>query len=464
MKNYFVHKLLILFVMVFFLSPSVSPTQELISPSRAGEVIVGEKLDSSAYGPGFVEHMDVCIARGQLRGSTVNTDFNKGGSQHGSWLVPSREASYFPHSGTRYVMNNWGDTRMGIAFPTEVDVHGAWFAGQGGGDGVWARSIRVIGFRDGEQVQMTGWFGDIDTVPSWFAMDLFAVDRIVIEATPVFHGAGWYAMDDLTYTPVLVGQGTTAAIVVDFEDCFFNQDLSSSNYAGLIWEMGTGDFFRGQDDTSASQSVSNADITVLSGLETYTLDSGDSGRNEEPTLLSDFQGVIRGDASSWSYPPDSCGAVGPDHFVEVVNRNFAVYEKSTGAELINILLGDFLPGSNGDPRVLFDQFSDRWFVIVCDFNTLIYLAVSISDDPTGAWFKCSFVVSQGSDAGKWPDYPTLGVDSDGVYTAAYMVGGSSGMSIFALVKAPLIAPNPSVGDIYAFRELPWEGAIQPVHT
>jgi hypothetical protein len=101
---------------------------------------------------------------------------------------------------------------------------------------------------------------------------------------------------------------------------------------------------------------------------------------------------------------------------------------------------------------------------VCDFNTRIYLAVSLSDDPTGDWFKCDFVVSQGSDAGKWPDYPTLGVDEDGIYTAAYMIGGGNGMSIFALEKAPLIAPNPGLGNIYAFRNLPFEGAIQPVHT
>jgi hypothetical protein len=45
-----------------------------------------------------------------------------------------------------------------------------------------------------------------------------------------------------------------------------------------------------------------------------------------------------------------------------------------------------------------------------------------------------------------------------------MIGGGNGMSIFALDKEPLIAKEPSLGDIYAFRELPFEGAIQPVHT
>jgi predicted outer membrane repeat protein len=176
----------------------------------------------------------------------------------------------------------------------------------------------------------------------------------------------------------------------------------------------------------------------------------------------DFQGVIRGDASQYSAPPDTNGAIGPNHFVETVNRVFAVYEKGTGTELVSISLGAFLPGSSGDPRVLFDQHSGRWVVIVSDLNSKIYLAVSTTDDPTGSWFKTDFTVSLGSDSGTWPDYPTLGADQYGIYTAAYMVG--AGMSIFAIDKAPLIAPSPSLGTVTAFRGLPWEGAIQPAHT
>ena len=102
-----------------------------------------------------------------------------------------------------------------------------------------------------------------------------------------------------------------------------------------------------------------------------------------PQLLSDFRGVIRGDAGSSSAPPDTCGAIGPDHFVITVNRNFAVYDRDTGAELINMHLGSFLPGSNGDPRVLYDQHSGRWIVLVTDFDTKIFLAVSLTSDATG---------------------------------------------------------------------------------
>jgi hypothetical protein len=354
---------------------------------------------------------------------------------------------------------------MGIAFHTKVDIHGAWFSGQGGGEDLWTTSIRAIGYRDGDNTQSTDWFDDINDIPTWFSMNLQDVDRIVIEATPVFSGAGWYAMDDFTFThDRLNGQDQSTTIVLDFEDCSFDQNLNNSKYGGLTWETGTGNVYIYQNEITVPQTSSNTDKKDMSFFDKYSDNSPDNNLVSIPNLISDYQGVIRGDATSWSYPPDSCGAAGPNHFVEVVNRNFAVYNKSTGEELINILLGAFLPGCNGDPRVLYDQYSNRWFIIVCDFSSRLYLAVSVSDDPTDDWFKCDFIVSQGSDAGKWPDYPTLGVDEVGVYTAAYMIGGGNRMSIFALDKAPLIDEEPSLGDIYAFRELPWEGAIQPVHT
>jgi hypothetical protein len=437
--------------------------QQLKNTITPGEINIGEVLDPDCYGPGYIEHMNDCITRDMvLRSDKEIEGENK---QHGTWIIPSREATYYPYSGTHYVTNKWGDTQMGITFPTNVNVHGAWFAGQGGGIGVWARGIRVIGYQNGMETTITDWFEDIDDSPTWFSMNLKNVDRISIEAVPVFNNAGWYGMDDLTFSPVRKnGYEPATSIVIDFEDCSYNENLNESMYTDLIWEIGTGTFYNDQEKTPSDRKTSNTNQKHVYHFEnSYGLTRFSNGNNT-PALLTDYQGVIRGDATSWSYPPDSCGAAGPNHFVEVVNRNFAVYNKSSGDEVINILLRSFLPGCNGDPRVLYDQYSDRWFIIVCDFISRLFLAVSMSDDPTGDWFKCDFIVSQGSDAGKWPDYPTLGVDKDGVYTAAYMIGGSNGMSIFALDKAPLIAPEPSLGTVVAYRELPWEGAIQPVHT
>lgn len=432
-----------------------------LSSAVADEVTTpGQRLDPALYGPSWIESMDAAIERNRTMTPPVN-DKDRNGRQ-GVWVVPSRGATMNTRSGDHNVVNKWGDTNMGVGFPGLVNVNGAYFAGQGG-EGVWTRGIRVIGYRQGREVGQTPLFTDISDEPAWMDINLRGVDRIEIVATAVFNGGGWYAMDDLTFTTIPSRPSGEAArqAVINFDDLNYRTKLTGSNYAGLTWETGTGDFAVSQE-------------AVHSPEAPQTEDEGEGGsdflaptlnRGTAPDLLATYQGVIRGDAGSWSYPPDTDGAIGPNHFVETVNRNFAVYDKETGQELVNILLGAFLPGSNGDPRTVFDHHSGRWIVHVCDFSAsaTLYLAVSLTDDPTGDWFKTSFVMAQGQDAGRWPDYPTLGVDENGIYVAAYMVYGP-GMSIFAIDKAPLVDDPPYLGTITAWRNLPWEGAIQPAHT
>jgi len=253
--------------------------------------------------------------------------------------------------------------------------------------------------------------------------------------------------------------------VIDFEDCGYSQTLSGTNYAGLTWETGTGEF---DDDEQPPQALGPAGGD--GAVAPIVSDEGAEPRGgsaASPILTQSFRGVIRGEVGSGSFPPDTCGAVGPDHFVVVVNRVFAVYNKLTGGLLTNMQLGTFLPGSSGDPRVLYDQYSNRWIIIVSDFSNELYLAVSTSSNANGSYFKTSFVTSVGSDLECFPDYPTLGVDADGIYSGCFMTGsGTCGnnMTIFAIEKAPLISGSPSLGAVTAFRSLPYEQAIQPVHT
>ena len=384
----------------------------------AQDTIEGEQLDPALYGPSFVESMETAIQRDLLAPALMDSKDRQG--RHGVWTIPSRRATTFSQSGEHYAINKWGDTRMGIGFPGLVDVHGAFFAGQAD-QGVWTSGVRAIGYRDGRQVRQTDWFHDIGPEPRWFAMDLHGVDRIEIEALPVLGGAGWYGMDNLTYS--FAGDATSEPeaqardnpspegkpgeqTVVDFDDLSYRTKLTGSGYAGLTWEAGTGDFLESDGVPSPlAPPDARLDQALLGGGE---LDNPSPEGGTLPTLVTSFQAVIRGDAGSYSYPPDTDGAVGPDHYLETVNRNFAVYDKATGAEMVNILLGSFLPGSNGDPRTLYDQHSGRWIVIVCDFSATasIYLAVSLTSDPTGDWFKTSWLTAQGPDAGRWPDYHT----------------------------------------------------------
>src|SRR2546423_8533123 len=110
----------------------------------------------------------------------------------GGWEVPPAPTSH-PHSDAHNVINYWGSPLTGIRFPALVTVDGAYFAAQGD-PGSWTTGVRIHGYRNGQEVSETDWFTSISTTPSWFAINLQDVDRIVIESIPVTQGGGWYGM------------------------------------------------------------------------------------------------------------------------------------------------------------------------------------------------------------------------------------------------------------------------------
>ena len=432
-----------------------SPWAIAADRTQASRVVAGERLDPATFGPGIVESAAEALARDRERAARGEPD--RAETRWGVWMVPSVRATYYPHSGRHNLTNKWGDTKMGVAFPTVVDVHGVYIAGQGG-RGVWTTGVRVLGYRHGREVAATQWFREIGDVPIWFEMGLRNVDRIVIEAEAVTDRSGWYALDDLTYTRK-PGQGLPATIVLDFEDCNYKQKLTGSGYAGLIWEVGTGGAEVDGQVMPAPVSVPDDEEGVLPGPE--AAGAGLRGSATTPELINDFIGA----GYTKLIPPDTCGAVGPAHFAEIINGRYRVFDKETGSTVQDMSLATFIPGGYGDPRILYDQYSDRWIALDTDFGSRIYLNVSMTSDPTGSWFKTYFEAAQGSDAGRLVDYPTLGVDANGVYTTCAMFSTRAPTySIFAIEKAPLIAATPSLGTVTAWRGYFDGGSIQPAHT
>jgi hypothetical protein len=69
------------------------------------------------------------------------------------------------------------------------------------------------------------------------------------------------------------------------------------------------------------------------------------------------------------------GAVGPNHIVEMINGNFEIFNKQTGASLESRSLDSFWVDRVGltigttftfDPRIVFDPDSGRWFAVSID--------------------------------------------------------------------------------------------------
>ena len=431
------------------------PLGPVVAQKQAPELIQGEKVKTS---PVRIEGLQVVLEREAKQPKDPLNPKRRNG-RDGLWQIASRRATYYPHSGVHNAFNKWGDVRLGIGFNGPVDLHGLWISGQAG-QGVWAKRVRAVGYRDGVQVRETEWFTELSAAPRWFSMELEKIDRVVLEAEPVVGKSAWYAIDDLAFTRCdAATPEEECVVVVDFEDGIWGQKITGTDYSGLSWEQGTGFTDEGVHAPEAPPTEEEEVVEI----EAESLSFAFSGAGTAPTLLNDFQTLRMGQHGS-SYPPDTCAAAGPTQIVVCVNRAWAVYNKTTGAMLASAGLTSFLPGSNGDPRVAYDEHEDRWVVLVSDFSNEIHLAYSLTSDATGSWIKTSFNVDQGSDAGSWPDYETIGLDENGIYTAAYMVGSGSTMSIFAIDKAPLLAGNPSIGTVTAFRNLPWEGAIQPCHT
>jgi hypothetical protein len=167
-----------------------------------------------------------------------------------------------------------------------------------------------------------------------------------------------------------------------------------------------------------------------------------------PTAGAGFEGLGTGLAGATvdSAPPDPNLTVGPNHVVEIVNEQIAVFSK-TGAVLMapkntNTVWSGFGGGcqtnNDGDATVKYDRAADRWIVSQFSVSTTPYLqcvAVSTSGDPTGSYNRYAFQYSN------FPDYPKLAVWPDAYYTTFNMFSGNTfaGGKVCAYDRASMIA-------------------------
>jgi hypothetical protein len=182
------------------------------------------------------------------------------------------------------------------------------------------------------------------------------------------------------------------------------------------------------------------------------------GTAAAPTVGLNFEGVgqgFRGPSGAFSVnsaPPDTNGAVGPNHYVQIVNESFAIFNKSGtaiyGPVPTNTLWSGFGGGcqtnDDGDATVVYDRAADRWIFQQFSVSSTPFLdcvAVSTSGDPTGSYSRYAFSYSN------FPDYPKLGVWPDGYYVTFNMFNSSGtsflGPEICALDRANMLAGQPA---------------------
>lgn len=151
-----------------------------------------------------------------------------------------------------------------------------------------------------------------------------------------------------------------------------------------------------------------------------------------PTLINNFDGIGQGvfGFNVAVAPPDTNGAVGATQYVQWVNLNFAVFDKTTGSILPNFpVAGNTLwsgfggpceSNNDGDIIVIYDQLNSRWIfgqfaVRGLSPNSYQCIALSTSSDATGSYNRYAFEFQN-----EFDDYPKMAVWPDAYYATFNM--------------------------------------------
>lgn len=157
-------------------------------------------------------------------------------------------------------------------------------------------------------------------------------------------------------------------------------------------------------------------VTLPAGVKPYVAPAAIRPMAASPAPAITFTGVDDEAKVGTSFiviPPDTDGAVGPNHVFTTVNNNYRITDK-TGVEASKVSMDTFWTSTGGtgffDPKTLYDPVSSRWIVVAVSdagaANSSIEVGVSQTNDPTGSWNLYRFDVDATNT--NWSDFPTVG--------------------------------------------------------
>jgi len=205
------------------------------------------------------------------------------------------------------------------------------------------------------------------------------------------------------------------------KDCLFEQ-ITGSGTAGVYVNVPSG-----SGVTLSGVQKYNVTTPVQTGAGSVTGTPSDPLFATEKTFLA----AARGDfASDLGVVPDTMGAVGPSHYVMLVNHEIAVFDKASGTKLETTGAASFFGGSVDsdmvDPRILYDPFCARWVACMLDKSTkAVRIATRESSDPSGLTSNWNRFSKSVAESDYFPDFPTMGLDVNGVYIAVRLTKGAA---------------------------------------
>jgi hypothetical protein len=136
-----------------------------------------------------------------------------------------------------------------------------------------------------------------------------------------------------------------------------------------------------------------------------------------PNVAPSFDGFF----DTGGTPPDTTGAIGPDRYIETLNTDYAVYDRtgnllnSGGLDALTGVPTGFFGYALSDPQIMWDAKTQRFYYSVVYYDSLflsdngIAIGWSKTATPSSASDWCQYALSFGSEL---PDYPKLGDSSD----------------------------------------------------
>jgi hypothetical protein len=180
------------------------------------------------------------------------------------------------------------------------------------------------------------------------------------------------------------------------------------------------------------------------------------------------EGLVIGGQSFFvtSFPADTAGAAGSTQYVQWVNTSLLVIDKATQKILLGPVDGSVLwrgfggnceHNNDGDPIVLFDRTINRWVLTQFAVSGTPFsqcIAVSRTDDATGAYHRYEFQYQDFNDYGKFGIWP------DGYYSSFNMFKGNAflGAKVCAYEREKMIVGNPA--RMVCF-DVPAQGGLVP---
>lgn len=141
------------------------------------------------------------------------------------------------------------------------------------------------------------------------------------------------------------------------------------------------------------------------------VETGLQGKSPLPT--SNFNGL---DDNATTIPPDTKGAVGPNHLMVTLNSQYRITDKA-GTLISTVTASSFWtgisPAGHSDPHVIYNHYINRWILVAQSNLTTtssILVAMSTTNDPTGTWNRYAFDIDASNVDGF--DYPMVGFNQN----------------------------------------------------